>query len=107
MPDSELDAEYTKFMAVIRISEIEAVADPAALFSRARGGEEIVIEADGVPIAVVKAAEPKGRRLSESIALAEAHAKERGYDAVIDAEFKADLAEIIANRKPADHSAWE
>ncbi len=94
-------------MAITHISEAEAIADPVALLSRARGGEEIVIEADGVPIAVVKSAETKGRRLSESITLAEAHAKERGYDAVIDADFKADLAEIIANRKPADHSAWE
>ena len=67
-------------MAVTPVSEAEAIADPVALLSRVRSGEEIVIEADGVPVAVMKAAEPKGRRLSESIALAEAHAKERGYD---------------------------
>jgi antitoxin (DNA-binding transcriptional repressor) of toxin-antitoxin stability system len=94
-------------MAVVHISEAELIADPAALLSRARVGDEIVIQADGVPVVVMKATEPKGRRLSESIALAEAHAKERGYDAVMDADFKADLAEIIANRKPADRSAWE
>lgn len=94
-------------MAVTHISEAEAIADPVALFSRVRSGEEIVIEADGVPIAVMKAAEPKGRKLSESIALAEAHAKERGYDVFMDADFAADLEEIIRNRRPADRSAWE
>jgi hypothetical protein len=52
------------------------------------------------------AAEPRGRLLSESIALAEAHANELGHEPVLDAAFAADLKEIICNRKPRDLSAW-
>jgi hypothetical protein len=41
-----------------------------------------------------------GRPLSESIALAEAHAKELGHEPTLDPDFAADLAEIIKHRKP-------
>jgi hypothetical protein len=51
--------------------------------------------------------EPRGRLLSASIALAEAHAKEMGYEPVMDAGFAADLEEIIRNRKPRNLSALE
>ncbi|MGB2636840.1 MAG: hypothetical protein WAM58_23130 [Candidatus Acidiferrum sp.] len=43
---------------------------------------------------------------SESIALAEAHAKELGYEPTMDADFADDLREIINSRKPRDLSAW-
>jgi len=43
---------------------------------------------------------PHGRLLSESIALAEAHATELGYEPTMDPGFAADLEEIINNRKP-------
>ena len=77
------------------------------LLARVRAGEEIVIESGARPVAVLRpAAEPPGRLLSESIALAEAHAKEAGYEPVMDAGFAADLKEIIRNRKPRDLSAW-
>jgi hypothetical protein len=57
---------------------------------------------------VVRQAEaPRGRLLSESIALAEAHAKELGYEPTMDADFAADLREIINSRKPRDLSAWD
>jgi hypothetical protein len=45
--------------------------------------------------------------LSESIALAESHTKELGYEPVTDAEFAADMEEIIRNREPRDTSAWD
>jgi antitoxin (DNA-binding transcriptional repressor) of toxin-antitoxin stability system len=94
-------------MAIIHISEAEAAADFAGLLARVRAGAEIVIESDTHPVAVVRlVAEPRGRLLSESIALAEAHAKELGYEPVMDAGFAADLEEIIRNRKPRDLSAW-
>jgi hypothetical protein len=48
---------------------------------------------------------PNSRLLSESLALAEAHAKEIGLDPVMDPEFAADLEEIIGNRKPRDSSS--
>jgi hypothetical protein len=55
------------------------------------------------PAVVLRVAvEPRGRLLSESLALAEAHAKEIGFEPVMDPEFAADLEEIIGNRKPRD-----
>jgi hypothetical protein len=30
-----------------------------------------------------------------------------GYEPVMDAEFAADMVEIIRNRKPCDTSAWD
>jgi antitoxin (DNA-binding transcriptional repressor) of toxin-antitoxin stability system len=95
-------------MATIHISEADAYRDFAGLLARVRAGAEVVIEDAASPAVVLRTAvEPRGRRLSESIALAEAHAKELGYEPVMDAEFAADLEEIIANRKPRDTSAWD
>ena len=94
-------------MATTHISESEAAADFPGLLARVRAGEEIVIESDDQPVAVLRlVAEPRGRLLSESIALAQAHASELGYEPVMDAGFAADLEEIIRNRKPRDLSAW-
>ena len=44
-----------------------------------------------------------GRPISESIALAEAHAKELGYELAMDPDFAAALEEIIKSRKPPQH----
>jgi antitoxin (DNA-binding transcriptional repressor) of toxin-antitoxin stability system len=95
-------------MATIHISEAEAARDFAGLMARVRAGAEIVIEKDASPAVVLRVAvEPRGRLLSESIALAEAHAEEMGFEPVMDPEFAADLEEIIRNRKPRDTSAWD
>jgi antitoxin (DNA-binding transcriptional repressor) of toxin-antitoxin stability system len=95
-------------MAVIHISEADAARDFPSILARACAGEEVVIEANAVPIAILRgASDPHPRRFSEFIALAEARAKERGYEPVMDSDFAADLEEIIRNRKPGDHSAWE
>jgi len=72
-----------------------------------RAGEEIVIEKEAATPVVLRAIEPRGRRLSESLALAEKHAEELGYEPRMDPEFAADLEEIIRNRKPRDTSAWD
>jgi len=71
-------------------------------------GAEVIIERDSRPIGVVRQAEaPRGRLLSESIALAGAHAKELGYEPAMDADFAADLRETINSRKPRDFSALD
>jgi hypothetical protein len=68
-----------------------------------RAGAEIVIENGGSPAVVLRVAvEPRGRWISESIALARKHAEELGYELRMDAEFAADLEEIIRNREPRD-----
>lgn len=94
-------------MATIHISEAEAARDFVGLMARARAGVEVVIDDASPAVRLSIVAEQRGRLLSESIALAEAHAKELGYEPVMDAEFAADMEEIIRNRKPRDTSAWD
>ncbi|HEX9198705.1 MAG TPA: type II toxin-antitoxin system prevent-host-death family antitoxin [Acidobacteriaceae bacterium] len=94
-------------MATTHISETEAVRDFPGLLARVRAGEEIVIESGSEPVAVLRPAAPARRSISESIALAEAGSRELGYKPVVDADFAADMKEIIRNRKPADRSAWD
>jgi len=93
---------------VIHISEEEAARDFAGLMARVRAGAEVVIESGNHPVVMLRpVATPRGRLLSESIALAEAHAVELGYEPTMDPEFAADLEEIINNRKPRDLSEWD
>ena len=94
-------------MAVIHISEADAARDFAGLMARVRAGAEVVIESGVQPVAVLRAAGPPRRSISESIALAEARSKELGYEPVMDEVFAADMEEIIRNRKPRDTSAWD
>ncbi len=102
---------YNQIMAkeVIHISEAEAATiNVATLLAHVRAGAEVVIENDARPVAVLRSADPHpGRLLSESIALAEAHAKELGYEPTLDPDFAADLEEIINSRKPRNVSTWE
>jgi antitoxin (DNA-binding transcriptional repressor) of toxin-antitoxin stability system len=100
---------YTMPKHVIHISEEEAAAtNVAALLAHVRAGAEVVIENGERPLAIFHAAEPvRGRPISESIALAEAHAKELGYEPTMDPDFAADLEEIITSRKPRNLSTWE
>jgi antitoxin (DNA-binding transcriptional repressor) of toxin-antitoxin stability system len=95
-------------MATIHIPEAEAARDFTGLLARVRAGEVIVIDSEAAPAVLLRvAAEPRGRLLSESIALAEAHAKQLGYEPIMDASFAADLEDIIASRKPRDQSTWD
>jgi antitoxin (DNA-binding transcriptional repressor) of toxin-antitoxin stability system len=102
---------YNQGMAkhVIHISEKEAAATSVAtLLAHVRAGAEVVIESGERALAVIHSAEPvRGRPISESIALAEAHAKELGYEPTMDPNFAADLEEIIKGRKPRNLSTWE
>jgi antitoxin (DNA-binding transcriptional repressor) of toxin-antitoxin stability system len=92
---------------VIRVSEADAVGNFGSLLNEVRSGAEVVIEHDERPVAVVRAAEPVRRTISECIALAEAHAKELGYEPTLDPDFAADVADIIDNRQPWKPPAWE
>ncbi len=95
-------------MAIIHISEAEAARDFAGLMARVRKGAEVLIDNENSsPVSVRMAVEPRGRLLSESIALAEAHAKELGCEPVMDAEFAADVERRIGDCKPRDGAAWD
>jgi antitoxin (DNA-binding transcriptional repressor) of toxin-antitoxin stability system len=94
-------------MAVIHISEAEAARDFASLLAQVRAGAEVVIESREGAVAVVRPAEigrGPGRRLSESIASAEA----RGSTASLDDEFARDLEAVIAShREPLNPPEWD
>jgi len=93
----------------IHVSDAEAAKNLAALLDRVSAGAEVIIERDSHPVAVVRSPEPpRGRLLSESIALAKAHAKGLGYEPIMDADFAADLEEIVnSHRKPLNPPAWD
>jgi antitoxin (DNA-binding transcriptional repressor) of toxin-antitoxin stability system len=95
-------------MATIHISEADAARDLPGLLARVREGAEIVIEKEALPAVVLRVAlDPRGRLLSESIALAKKHEEETGEAPVLDPDFAADLEEIIRNRRPRDTSEWD
>jgi antitoxin (DNA-binding transcriptional repressor) of toxin-antitoxin stability system len=93
-------------MATIHISVDEAAREFTTLLDRVRAGAEVIIEDGPNAVAVLRAPSPPRRSISESIAIAEARAKELGYEPVMDADFAADLEEIIRNRKPRN-TAWD
>jgi prevent-host-death family protein len=89
---------------VIHISEIEAANRFAKLLARLRAGEEIVIEDDSRPIAVVSPAEASLRLLSESLRLA----REHGSKVTLDEGFSKDVeAGIASHREPLEPPAWD
>jgi antitoxin (DNA-binding transcriptional repressor) of toxin-antitoxin stability system len=93
---------------VIHISEAEAASDFAGLMTRVRAGAEVIIENGKRPVAVLHAAVPVRRTISESIALAKAHAKELGFEPTMDADFAADVKEVInRHREPWNPPAWD
>jgi antitoxin (DNA-binding transcriptional repressor) of toxin-antitoxin stability system len=87
-------------MAIIYTSEVEATRDFASLMAHVRAGAEVIIEDGHAPVAVLRAANPLNRSISESIARAEAYTRALGHKPIMDAAFAADLEEILANRKP-------
>jgi len=92
---------------VIHISDVEAASDFAGLLNRVRTGAEIIIEQDAKPVAVLRAAEPALRSVSNCIALAKAHEAEGGQAAILDPQFAADVQDIINSRKPWNPPSWE
>lgn len=94
-------------MEQLRVSEADAVRDLAAILRHVQAGAEVVIERDAQAVAVIRAAAPARRTISECIALAEAHEKEAGQAPVLDSDFAADVEEIVRNRKPWNPPAWD
>jgi len=92
---------------VIHISEREAASEFAALMARVRAGTEVIIESGNQPVAVLHAAEPVSRSISECIALAKAHEEETGKAPVLDPDFAEDVEEILGHRRLWKPPAWE
>lgn len=91
---------------IIHISELEKASHFADLLMRLRAGEEIVIEDDSHPLAVVHPAAPVRRSISECIALAKAH-EEAGNAPVLDPDFADDVQEILKRREAWKPPAWD
>jgi antitoxin (DNA-binding transcriptional repressor) of toxin-antitoxin stability system len=96
-----------EYMAVIRISEADLARDVHGVLERVQNGAEVVIEQDNHPVAVMKPPHPVRRTLSELILLAEQREKERGYPITLDADFAADVEEIVRARKPWTPRSWD
>jgi antitoxin (DNA-binding transcriptional repressor) of toxin-antitoxin stability system len=94
-------------MATVRITEAELAHDVHAVLEKVRQGVEIVIEQDHRPVAIIKTPQGSGRTISECIALAKAHEQETGQAPTLDADFAADVEEIIRNRKAWNPPAWD
>lgn len=92
---------------VIHMTEAEAANKFGEVLARVRAGIEVVIEHDKMPVAVIHAPAPARRTISECIALAKAHEEETGEAPVMDADFAADVEEVIRNREAWDPPAWE
>lgn len=91
---------------VIHISDKDAAQTTlATLLEHVRSGNEVVIEENARPVAVVRSVESRpGRLLSESIALAEAH----GSTVTLDGDFARDLEDIInSHREPLTPPPWD
>ena len=104
-------AEYAAIirgMATVHMSEAEVVKDIAAVLAKVREGIEIVVEQDHLAIAVIKAPQRPGRKLSECIVLAKAYEEKLGYEPLPDAPFADDVqAGIDTHREPLNAPSWD
>jgi len=89
------------------MSEAELARDLHAVLEKVRQGIEVIVERDHQPLAVLRAAAPPRRTISESISLAEHRDRERGYTVTLDSDFAADVEQIVHNRKPWNPSSWD
>jgi len=94
-------------MAQVHISEAELARDLHAVLEKVRQGAEVIVERNRQPLAVLRAAIPQPRTISESIALAEQREKDRGYAVTLDPEFAGEVEQIVRNRKPWNPSSWD
>ena len=91
-------------MAQVHMTEAEVARDLHDVLAKVQQGVEVVIEQDHRPVAVIRSPLPKGRLLSECVALAEA----RGSTAALDEGFMNDVEEGIGRRsQPWKPPAWE
>ena len=90
-------------MLQVHMTEAEVAGNFAAALEKVRQGLEVVVERGLQPVAVLKAAEPPRRRISECIAMLPADST-----ATIDADFSRDVeAAIAAHREALEPPAWD
>lgn len=81
-------------MEPLHLTEGDLAKDLRSVLRRAETGTEVIVERDAQPVAVIRAAEPVRRKISECIALMPADS-----NATIDPDFAKDVdAAISAHR---------
>jgi antitoxin (DNA-binding transcriptional repressor) of toxin-antitoxin stability system len=90
-------------MAQVHMSEAELVRDIASVLDRVQPGVEIVIEGNAQPVAVLRPAQLKRRKLSEIVA----SLSEQSI-ATIDPDFATDVQTFIdRHREPLSPPEWD
>lgn len=83
----------------LRLTAAELARDIQSLLIQVRDeGLEVIVEEGGRAVAVIKAPEGPGRKLSECIAIAKAYEHGLGYAPVPDADFATDLQAALDGR---------
>jgi hypothetical protein len=95
-------------MAVLRISEEELARDVHTVLDKVERGEEIVVERDAHPVAVIRASAVRGRSIDECIALAKAYEEKLGFAPIPDDEFAKDVQTAAESRRePFQPPPWD
>jgi len=90
-------------MPQVRMSEAEIAGNLAAALEKVRQGLEVIVEREHRPVAILKAAQPPTRTISECIAMLPVDSA-----GTIDADFAVDVeAAIAAHREPLEPPAWD
>lgn len=89
----------TKDKMTLRLTAAELARDLHAILIQVRDeGLAVIVEEGGWAVAVIKAPEGLGRKLSECIAIAKEYEQKLGYAPVPDADFAADVYATIDRR---------
>ena len=90
-------------MAELHITEAELALGITSVLDRVQSGTEIVIERNDKPVAVLRAAEPRRRKLSEIMASLSEHST-----ATVDVGFEKDVQAFIdGHREPLNPPEWD
>ena len=90
-------------MEPLHVTEAEAAKDLKGILERVQGGTEVIIERDAQPLAVIRAAAPARRKLSECIAMLP-----EDSTATIDPDFANDVqAAIDSHRESLEPPSWD
>ena len=95
-------------MSTVRITESELARDVHAVLEKVRQGVEVIVEQNHLPVAVIRASKPVGRKISECIAAAKAYEEKLGYSPIPDPDFAKDVEDGIRERsQPFNPPSWD
>jgi hypothetical protein len=103
-----LMTKYDRNMPQVHMSEAELAQNLHAALERVRNGEEILVERDHRPVAIIRAPDEPCRPVAECIAIAKMYEERLGYPPLPDPDFAADVqAAIDAHREPLETPEWD